>query len=337
MRSMSRRAFVGGALAGLGLAAAPDLGALGGPAGRAAASSDPVLFGAWQYGLPWDFAALSRFEEAAGSSSAIVHWYQAWAPGGSPTLRTSYLRAAAERGAVPMISWSSSDWNLGADQPAYALASVAGGRFDDYVRGWAQGLAAYAGPVLLRWGWEMNLEWAPWGRGNGNRDGEFVAAWRHLHGIFQSEGATNVRWVWSPNVMLPEAGADSSFESLFPGDEYVDWLALDAYNHQPWYGWRSFAEIVDPSYRRITALSARPLMLAELGCSELVGHPGAKAAWIADALGEQIFEFPRIQAVVWFNERKEGDWRVESSGAARRAFRAAVSGPGYLGRWQEPA
>ena len=40
-------------------------------------------------------------------------------------------------------------------------------------------------PFFLRFDWEMNGFWFPWSEGvNGNKPGEFVAAWRHVHDIF---------------------------------------------------------------------------------------------------------------------------------------------------------
>ena len=34
--------------------------------------------------------------------------------------------------------------------------------------------------------------------------------------------------------------------------------------------------------------------------------------------------FPRIDTVVWFNEAKERDWRIESSRSSLRAMRQAL-------------
>ncbi|MBC3844311.1 hypothetical protein GXW82_41620 [Streptacidiphilus sp. 4-A2] len=30
-----------------------------------------------------------------------------------------------------------------------------------------------------------------------------MAAWQHIHDIFQNEGVSNVIWVWSPNIINP--------------------------------------------------------------------------------------------------------------------------------------
>ena len=75
-----------------------------------------------------------------------------------------------------------------------------------YIRSWARALAAFDGPVRLRFAQEMNGDWYPWGAGtNGNTPAEFVSAWRHVHDIFAAAGATNVQWVWSPVSGAPSA------------------------------------------------------------------------------------------------------------------------------------
>src|SRR5205823_6909101 len=105
-----------------------------------------------------------------------------------------------------------------------------------------------------------------------NTTASYIAMWRHVHDVFVEEGATNVRWVWSPNVDYPGA---TPFEAMYPGDDYVDWVALDGYN---WGGsngytpWRSFTGVFGASYFRLARLTTKPLMIAEVGCVE-VGAP----------------------------------------------------------------
>ena len=75
----------------------------------------------------------------------------------------------------------------------------------------------------------MNGFWFPWTEGvNGNKPGEYVTAWRHVHDIFTAVGATNATWVWCPNVDFT-AQADPAGEAL-PGRRYVDWTCLDGFN-----------------------------------------------------------------------------------------------------------
>ncbi len=40
---------------------------------------------------------------------------------------------------------------------------------------------------------------------------------------------------------------------------------------------------------------------------------------------------PKVQAVVWFHENKETDWRVNSSAAALSAYKTVINDPIYSG------
>jgi hypothetical protein len=292
------------------------------------ASPSPVMLGVWQPGAPRDASALAALEARIGKEFAIVHWFVGW---GAPdaAFDPRRLETVAAWGRTPMITWEPWDYRRGYNQPRYRLAALLRGDFDPYIRSWARGLRDFGGRVLLRWGHEMNLGSYPWAVGvAGNTSEEFVAVWRRLHAIFQEEGAANVEWVWSPGVIWQPAAA---FEPMFPGDDTVDWVALDVYNADAWGGWRSFRDIAESSYQRAAALTARPLMIAELGVEEDRRKPG----WITETLGEIPQRYPRIRAVVWFNEATHGfDWRLDSSPEAAAAFARAVAPGWYLSRWE---
>jgi len=303
-------------------------GARGATSGSAAGS---VLLGVTEDGVPSDMAGLHAFEQDAGKQAAIVNWYWSWQDTlnqGGPDLQL--LRPISDRGSVPMISWAPQDYYYGVEQPNYNLGVIASGRYDSYVRQWGERLAAYGQPVLLRWAWEMNGNWMPWGMGvNGNTPEQYVAAWRHLHDLFAAAGASNVQWVWSPNIVVQH---ELPLESLFPGDGYVDWLALDGYNRVS-DGWQSFTDIFYDSYVRITSISTKPVMIAETSSSEAEsGSDNSKAQWITSALTIEIpTYFPRVYALVWFNVNKTEietngyDWRIESSTDSVHAFAGAVT------------
>ena len=103
------------------------------------------------------------------------------------------------------------------------------GRYDAYIREFAEAAKAWGHPFFLRFNWEMNGNWFAWSEGvNGNQPGEYVAAWRHVHDIFTSVGATNATWVWCPNV---DPGKEFDDLALaLSGRRYVDWTCLDGYN-----------------------------------------------------------------------------------------------------------
>ena len=69
-------------------------------------------------------------------------------------------------------------------------------------------------------------------------------------------------------------------------------------------------------------------MIGETASSE---YGGAKAAWITDALTQQIpRHYRHVRALVWFNKNADGmDWIIESSPAAQAAFAAGIAAQLY--------
>ena len=188
--------------------------------------------------------------------------------------------------------------------------------------------------------YEMNGYWTSWSPGvNGNTAPQFVQAWRHIVDIARSQGAKNIRWIWAPNIDSNNPRL-SSYESVFPGNSYVDWVGIDGFNwgtSRPTTTWRESSSIFRRSVNEIRVLSAKPLMLAEVASSELGGD---KAAWITDAFARIESDFPEISAITWFNavdptggglarpvvgELAAG---VSRGGDLRHILREAALGPG---------
>lgn len=329
--NMSRRDFMrmgGAATAGAALAAFVGASPLPGGAPEASAANR-IALGAYTTGLPWGFENADRFARVAGRRPAILHWFEHWA---AMDFNAEYMDAAVERKAMPMVSWEPHDWeNRSVEQPEYALRKIAAGEHDTYVRRWARAAARWDRPFFLRFAPEMNGDWRPWCPGvNGNTAAQFVRAWRRLRIIFRQEGATEIRWVWSPIVHYDGA---TPYRAVYPGDAYVHWVGIDGYNWgaaKPW-GWQSFTDIFDRSYRIMGNLTRKPLMLPEVASAE---KGGDKAAWIRRSFLHDIpKKYPRIRAVVWFDADKETDWRINSSAAVRDAYRRVASAPRYSWRW----
>lgn len=267
---------------------------------------------------PADFAA------AAGVHAAIQGWYESWA--GDTPFDSARADAARTSGALPMLTWEPWTPGAGVDQPDYALAGIAAGDHDAYITAFAQQVHNWGGVLALRFAHELDTPTYPWGAGvNGNTAADAVAAWRHVHDLFVAAGA-DVVWVWCVNVHEPGA---SAYAPLYPGDDVVDWIALDGYNGGtglPWGGWRTPLEIFGTSLDDLQALSDKPAVITEVGASE---QGGDKATWI-----HGLFTFVterRVRGLVWFDVAKEADWRIDSSPAAAAAFRAEALVPGRLG------
>ena len=232
------------------------------------------------------------------------------------------LQAVSDRGAVPLVPWEPWVAGAGVTQPAYALDRLSAGDFDPYLRRWADGLRTFGRPVLLRFAHEMNGDWYPWSEAvNGNGPGDYVTAWRHVHDLVTAAGATNVSWVWSPNVPYPGA---TPLAGLHPGAARVDVVALDGYNFGTSAAWSSWTEpqaLFGAGLEQLRALAPGvPVLVAETASSEL---GGVKADWIR-SLFAYLAAQPDVTGVVWFDHHKETDWRLASSTASAAAVREAL-------------
>jgi len=270
-------------------------------------------------GAPLGITALASLEAKVGEAAAVSTYFQSTSQGFTSTQATN----ASDHGAVPLTTLEMWDPAQGVDQPAYRLKAIASGAWDAYLRRYAASAKAFGRPVRLRLFHEMNGNWYPWGGTvNGNTPADFVAAWRHVRSIFTAAGATNVKFVWTPNVESVPNTSANAIAKYWPGEAYVDYIALDGYNFgtsRSWSSWRSFGAIFGPAYTSVTALSPKPMFIAEIGCATVGGD---KAAWIADMFRAIPQRYPRIAGVSWFNANKECDWRVESSTSSLASFRA---------------
>jgi hypothetical protein len=282
---------------------------------------------------PWDMNAVYKFGRLAGKNVSLVNFNAPFASCDGarctfnpfPSTPFESLRAY---GAIPVFSWSTSSVSEGTHDPRFSLSKVIGGKYDGYIHQFARSAAAWGHPFFLRFNWEMNGDWFPWSEGvNGNRRGQFVAAWRHVHDIFTAVGATNATWAWCPNI-----DRNRKLRGLYPGNKYVDWTCLDGYNwgtRYSWSYWESFKEVFASSYRAVRKLApGKPMMLGEVASTDF---GGSKAAWIKEMLSTLPTRFPKVRALIWFEVNDRGTrWPIESPASARNAFVRGIRNPIYL-------
>lgn len=292
-----------------------------GAAGAAdAGGRPPIVPGAYVREASDHPEKIDRYAQRVGRFPVIVMSYKDW---GTIPFDAEQLDAIWSRGGIPMITWE--PWT--AEEEGIALRHIADRRFDRYLRRAARSASNWGKPLMVRFAHEMNGDWFPWGRGvNGNTDRDFRKAWKHVVDLFRFHGADNVIWVWSPNE---DSGGSFQFAPLYPGDEWVDWVALDGFNFGGDEGWPSFTTVFGSTYERLVALTDRPVMIAETGSSE---DGGDKAAWITSALRHEAPRFPRVRALVWYDgETPRGNFRVDSSPQSLAALRRALRSPVYDG------
>jgi beta-mannanase len=261
-------------------------------------------------------AAAERFAAAVGRAPSIDAWFQAWSDRGP--FDAARAASAVARGSLPLVTWEPWAPRRGPVQPRYGLDRIAGGAHDALLRRFGRRLAAFGGPVAVRFAHELNAAHYPWSvRPGGATAADAVAAWRRVHRVVTAAGARQVRWVW-----CVDACGSRPVRASYPGDDVVDAVAVDGYNAGdalPWGGWRSPEELFGPALDDLRATTARPVLIGETACSE---RGGDKAAWITD-----LFALARardVRAIVWFDVAKEADWPITTSPAALAAVRRAV-------------
>jgi beta-mannanase len=239
-------------------------------------------------------------------------------------------------GSVPLITWE--PWvtdfdpllrrNLppAAEREYASLGAIARGDYDFYVVPWAATAARYGKPLLLRFAHEMNDPYRyPWGPQNGNRTEDFIAAWKHVHAIFEKAAARNILWVWSPHISMPW------FEYYYPGPDQVDWIATGILNYgnaAPWSRWWTFHQILEKAYPSLAKLS-KPMLLAEFGT---LGSGGDPVQWYDDAFRDLREKYAGIRAVIFFNQSRDTtltttplDWSILQNPRATAFWRVALS------------
>ncbi len=307
--------------------------------GKGTQSAQELYWGAWigsQFtGLdpPWDMSAVSKFQQLAGGKGlSLIEFSSAFedcltGPCTPFLFPTSAFNAVRRYGAIPIFSWGSNAQPIAPYASQFSLKNIIAGQFDSYIRTWAEAAAKWGHPFFLRFDWEMNGGWFPWGwSANGNQPGQFVKAWRHVHDIFTSVGATNVSWVWCP--YMDSEPTFGSLSALYPGNAYVDWTCVDVYNRDR--PWSSFDDLFKSTYSQVAAIApTKPMLLAEVATTS---HGGSKASWITGLLDDLSGRYPLVRGVTWYETYHSGfDWPIETSKSAITAFAQAIASPLYAG------
>jgi len=114
---------------------------------------------------------------------------------------------------------------------------VASGGADSYYKTLAQNLiSAGFGSSYIRLGWEFNADFMGWGICNADDSGlaswagDFVPAFQNIVTSMRSVSGANFKFIWNPINSSNSACSGANLENFYPGDSYVDNVALDVYD-----------------------------------------------------------------------------------------------------------
>jgi hypothetical protein len=297
------------------------------------------LVGLYTQQSPFSYAEIDLVQGAVERRASIIGFFQSW----QDPFRVDALENAWRHGQVPLLTWEPQPQVgvISSDVTAYNLPAILSGRYDDYIRSYARGIKARGLPLVLRLAHEMNGNWYPWSEVdfagdpvNGNQRGQYALMWRHVHDIFEVEGANEFTiWLWSPNRVNRIHGQPPPAE-FYPGDDWVDWIGMSGYNRN-YDEAPTFTDTYGETLPLLRATTTRkPIFLSEIGATELNGH---KDLWIK-SLFRGLANNPDIVGFAWFSltvtstvdgERVTNDWRIDSSGASVKAMKDGLAASQY--------
>lgn len=310
-------------------------------------ATHPVEIGAFVDSSPPTVTKIREFENLAGRHVYSLMWYEGWSTTGAPSFPATQLVSVRyhdgyDTHVVLHVTW----------EPWVALKDISNGVYDASILRYANDARDWGEPIRLRFAHEMiqdNIhnncqgqptcpEWYPWQ----DQPTDYVNAFRHVHDIFQSAGATNVQFVWSPNNYPFDLAI---VQQYYPGPGYMDWLGMDGYNRgnqdgKPgWPDWQWFDDLFYNIYHTFVdhkdIFGDKPIMVGEFASCEAGPYDLAgqtKAAWIQNTFDRiKSPDYAAVHSFYWFQINKECNWRVDSSPQSLIAFQTAMSSSDFVG------
>ena len=258
-----------------------------------------AYLGLFESTSPDSYSGTEQFIKASGVRPNVALYYSGW----EEPFKTTFADEAYARGAWPFVQ---------IDPVNVSLASIAAGDFDSYLQSYADQVANFGHGVIIGFGHEMNGTWYSWGRTHIS-PAVFVAAWRHIVDVFRKQGADNVTWLWTVNIIDTRDGILVP-GPWWPGSSYVTWVGIDGYYLKP--AW-SFASLFGPTIRAMRALTLDPMLISETGTAPAAG----KAAKIVNLyLGIRSYG---LLGFVWFDANGIRDFRLNTPAAIAAIRRGA--------------
>ena len=259
--------------------------------------------GVFEEGVPPGYEPVAAFARATRKHPNLVGYYSGWAE----PFASSFAERMHKHGAIPYVQ---------IDPTLASVSAIANGRYDIYLRTYADSVRDFAHAVVIGFGHEMNASWYSWGYGH-VPPATFVAAWRHIVKVFHHEGADNVTWLWTINQDVPGTGP---IRSWWPGAKYVTWVGIDGYYFRPS---DTFTSVFGHTIDNVRKFTDKPVLLSETAVApEAV--PFVKIGNLF--LGMRKYH---TLGLVWFDIPQSGgfrhrNWHLEDNPTAVLAFRLGI-------------
>lgn len=226
-------------------------------------------------------------------------------------------------------------WNINTTK--YVPSALLNGSIDADIDRWAISLNSLEfkkGKIVVRTMHEMNGNWYPWSAYSKETNYPEDSRDAYIHIVKRFRNVSDrLLFMWGLNYrgnrFVENKGTEYFYETdkINPGDQYYDMIGISGYNRiSKIHSWKTFSELYGPIYLNIINVTNRSIWMAEISS---VSEGGNKAEWISDTFYQTAHNYPRIDAIVWFDENKIFqdhivDWAFDSTEESEIAFKKSV-------------
>jgi mannan endo-1,4-beta-mannosidase len=263
-----------------------------------------AYFGAYEPTSPDSYSGMKLFAHTVRRVPNLALYYSGW----WESFRESFAKDAYAAGATTVVQIDPSN-------PPHNTVSIVGivaGEYDSYLESFADQVADFRHQVVISFGHEPDGYWYPWGD-KYVAPAVWVAAWQHIVEVFRQQGADNVTWLWTMNVLGNQTQPISAY---WPGASYVNWVGIDGYYRQPH---ATYAQVFGPTIIAVRKITDAPILIAETGIATTGTEPSQATDLFAGirAFGDLGF--------IWFDTNEPGDsHRLEGDDDAIAVFQSLI-------------
>lgn len=269
------------------------------------------------YGVGWKYVeGKSDVKEVAGDYPAVYGWELGNIEHDIPYNLDSvpfnnmrrYIRQGYERGGVITISWHADNPLNGesAWDTTHAVSSILpGGNRHELYKTWLDRVASFIGSLKAKDGTAIPLLFRPFHEFTGNwfwwcqntcTPTEFKLLWRFTVDYLQNEkGLHNILWVYN----TADFRSREDYLERYPGDDVVDLVSFDSYQHGDPQKDNSFVQDID---HRLTILEEVAKEKSKIPALAETGYEAIPYAdWWTNTLWKAIGDHKISYVLVWRN------------------------------------
>jgi len=280
--------------------------------------------------VDWD--GIEDYTEACGHRPKLVLHYITLDPFAFWLLKSTVLEMSQQSyDYIPQIGLDFYSYPMGHSiiNPHDITERIAKGDYDKAIEELADLFIEMDIPVFLRPGYEFG------GNGHGRHASKkyWIKAWKRIYDVFKNREVEKVRFVWNT---LDE----KNYIGYYPGDEYVDWWAINIFmNH-------SDNNAFVNRFIQDAAKHHKPVMIAESTPRNIGSTTGRKSweKWYSPYFN-LLSKYPHIKAFCYINASWKDfpgrsfteDCRIQSNDYVTSQYKKIMSDQRFIGASRKDA